>query len=96
MSIGANKHFFFTLTGASTPVMGTTNFGPALEFGVRAKRLKLVAEGGDVTFSFNGTDTHGVLKVADGPQDFDECGASKLYAKGSGATLRVFAWQGED
>ncbi len=95
MTIGASKYFFFTMNSGSTPAIGTSAF-VKLDLGVRAKRMKLIAESADVTFSFNGSDTHGVLKAADGAQDFDEIGASAIWVKGTGATLRVWAWQGED
>ena len=59
-------------------------------FGFISRGMKIVAEGGDVEFSFNGRDDHGKIKAADGAQDFNEVRQGDIWLKG--ANVRLFAW----
>jgi len=64
-----------------------------VDFGFAANHLKMCTKTADVEFSYNGIDTHGKLLTTDGLVDFHGANVDKVYLKGTGAVVRVFAWE---
>lgn len=71
----------------------TAEYGETpLEFGF-AGSIKLKVTGGNVDFSFDGSESHGELVDADGFLTFDKANKSKVFVKGTGS-VQVWAWIG--
>lgn len=74
-------------------VVLTSNF-QQLDFGAKARHMKLKVIGGNVEFGVTSGESDGELVDADGMQTFHDVNRSGISVKGTG-TITVIAWDGE-
>lgn len=63
-----------------------------LDFSSNAQMLKIITVNADCEISFDGKTLHGKIKPGDGQVDFENIAASKIWVRGVGSTVRIFAW----